>query len=242
MRTNLLLASAVMLLLLVPSCESPPDAPIGALRLVVHTSGGDLDLDGYTATVDEVPVAVPTNGSVVVPDLATGSHEVTLDGIAENCQPFDATLSGIVQSGDTADVLFTLACAATGIRITVVTTGLDVDPDGYALTVDGSALPLIGNNEIREVTRLTAGAHVINLGGLSANCSIAGDNPRSVAVVALTVAAVTIDVRCVATSGVVQVSAATTGVELDPNGYQVRVDGGAPLALSLNGTVRFSGI
>ena len=41
-------------------------------------------------------------------------------------------------------------------------------------------------------------------------------------------------------TGNVQVSASTTGADLDPDGYTVAVDGGAGRSLAVNGTVTFS--
>jgi Tol biopolymer transport system component len=72
----------------------------GALKLTISTTGGDLDPDGYTVTVDAgSPVVVPTNGTLSIPDLSPGQHTVTLAGLALNCVlgtpgPLEVTLSG----------------------------------------------------------------------------------------------------------------------------------------------------
>ena len=49
------------------------------------------------------------------------------------------------------------------------------------------------------------------------------------------------DIAC-SPSSAIFVSAATTGDDLDPDGYQVAVDGGTPQPLSINGSVRIGGL
>jgi hypothetical protein len=242
MRSRLIFMSFAVFLLLVASCESPPGAAVGVLRLITHTTGGDPDLDGYVVTVDHIDHAIAATGSVAIPDLATGSHEVSLGGIAANCTPFASTQMGVVRSRDTTDVTFTVACVATGVRVTANTDGLDFDSTGYVITVDGVVAGPLAANASRDVTRLTAGSHVVTLSGVDANCGISGTNPRSVDVVAGAVAPLIFNVTCTAKTGVVEVSVTTTGVDLDPNGYMAQIDSGIRVSLATNGTVRFTGL
>jgi hypothetical protein len=41
-------------------------------------------------------------------------------------------------------------------------------------------------------------------------------------------------------SGAIRVVASTTGIDLDPDGYTVTLDGGAPEPLSTNGSTTFA--
>src|SRR5580765_7417107 len=159
MRLNLLLGAVLIAVLLVPSCDTSEEPTTGALRVITHTTGGDLDFDGYVATVDQVPYTAFINDTVIVPDLATGSHDVELGGVAGNCQPSDVAQSGAVKGGDTTDVTFDVVCVATGIRVTIATSGVDLDPNGYDLLLDNISTGLVSINAFREVTRLLAGVH-----------------------------------------------------------------------------------
>ena len=245
MRAHALLGPLVLLLVVAQGCESPPGPSTGALRLLTHTTGGDLDLDGYIATVDNVPRGITANGTLVVVELATGSHDVSLSGIAPNCAATGAgaTRSATVRGGDTTDVSFPVACVATGIRVATATGGLDVDADGYTVLVDGHTAGFVGISESRDITRLAAGSHAVSLAGLAANCSVAGDNPTTVNISTGAVVAVSFNVSCVVATGVIEITVATTGVELDANGYRIQIDSSGPsLAVNTNGSVRFDGI
>lgn len=231
----------VTVFLLLQACDSTSAPSSGALRLIVRTTGGDVDLDGYMAVVDGTLHHVAVNDTVVVTELATGNHTVALEGIAGNC-----TVSGVnaqapsVRGGDTTDVSFQLTCVVTGVHVTVATTGVDLDVDGYGVLVDGGFASTVGVNSVVDVTRLAAGTHIVTLGAMASNCT-AADNPRSVVVTAGVVAPVIFTTTCVATSGIIEVAAATSGADLD-DGYQVLLDSSGTLTLPGNGIVRFTGV
>lgn len=241
MRARLRFSPLLILLGLAPGCDSTPGPTTGAVRLISQTTGGDLDLDGYVATVDHVAHVVPINGTVLVADLATGSHEVTLTGIAANCVPTSATQSAVVRAGDTTDVGLVVACVASGVRVTAATGGLDISVNGHSVSVDGVVVGRVGANASFQMTRLSPGSHAISL-GVASNCAITGNNPRSVAITAGSIEPVDFVVSCTATTGVIEVVAATTGVELDGDGYKVQIDNSPLYTLAINGTVRFSGM
>jgi hypothetical protein len=66
------------------------------------------------------------------------------------------------------------------LAITVVTSGaaIDVDPDGYAYSLDGGPGQSLAVNGAVTIANLPTGSHVISLYGLSPNCFISGANPR----------------------------------------------------------------
>jgi hypothetical protein len=110
------------------------------------------------------------------------------------------------------------------IDVKAVTTGAEPDPDGYQLIVDNAlSFPLQTNGSAR-IAHLDPGDHVLRLEGLSSNCQIAGSNPRNVHLPRAKVASVTFAVTCVQFTGSLRVTTATTGAELDPDGYAVVVD------------------
>src|SRR5439155_1463313 len=118
--------------------------------------------------------------------LTAASHTVELSGIAANC-----TVSGqnprtvTVPTGGTTTT-FSITCTAlpppTGdLTVTAATSGQDLDPDGYTVTVDG------GQSRSLDVTAsttytLTAASHTVELSGIAANCTVSGQNPRTVTV------------------------------------------------------------
>src|SRR5207249_3599487 len=108
-------------------------------------------------------------------------------GIAGNC-----TVSGqnprtvtVATSGTTTT--FSITCTAlpppTGdLTVTNATTGQDLDPDGYTVTVDGGQSRSLGVNTSTTYSGLTAASHTVELTGIAANCSVSGQNPRTVSV------------------------------------------------------------
>ena len=55
----------------------------GALEVLASTTGSDLDPDGYTLSVDNgAAQPLPSNGADTVASLSTGTHTVTLAGVA----------------------------------------------------------------------------------------------------------------------------------------------------------------
>jgi len=82
------------------------------------------------------------------------------------------------------------------IEVVTVTTGADIDPDGYTVTVDGVDGPTIGANSSVTLPNLTAGTYSVGLDGLALNCQTT-NNPRNVNVVAGQTASAQFDVTCV---------------------------------------------
>ena len=243
MRTRLVVVA--LALGVAVSCEPPFAVPInGFLRVTVTTSGGDLDLDGYTLQVTGVAdQALGLNQTVVIAQLDTGAHQVELGGVAANCTVTgDNPRSVRVVLGDTVRVTFPVGCVATGVQVSIATTGIDIDPDGYAVSVDAAPAVAVPVNGTLTVTRLSAGSHTVTMSGVAANCPVGGTNPRSVTLAAGEVQPVSFAVACGATSGTVQVTTQTAGIDVDPNGYTVQLDNGTPVALTVNGTLRFNGV
>src|SRR5205809_97173 len=128
------------------------------------------------------------------------------------------------------------------IRIALTTTGADPDADGYAVTLDGTAPRTVGVNATLVLRDLGTGSHSVALAGLAANCTASGENPRGVTVRAGDTVQVAFAVVCVAVTGTIEITAATSGIDIDPDGYTVQVDGSAARALAVGGTTRFEGL
>ena len=145
--------------------------------------------------------AIATNGSVTFTAFAAGAHSVALSGIAGNCTVRGANPQTVtVQSGATASAPFALSCAPIGsgsgsLTVTTSTTGSNLDPDGYTLTIDGSiSQPIATNGSVTYA--VPAGNHPVALSGVAANCTVGGANPRTVTVPAGGAATTTFAVTC----------------------------------------------
>jgi len=113
------------------------------------------------------------------------------------------------------------------LRITVSTSGADVDTDGYFLSIDQSREPVqVGSNGSVTFYGVGVGAYHLTLTGLAPNCVM---DPGSTEVAVLSPGldmSAELHVTCSA-FGAVQVTVATTGDDRDGNGYAVAVNGPA---------------
>ena len=131
------------------------------------------------------------------------------------------------------------------LEVVTATTGADLDPDGYTVTVDDVESGAIGPDARRTIAELAPGAHRVGLSGVSANCEVQGQNPRSVSVVAGETANEAFAVVCAQApppTGGLSITTATTGVSPDPDGYTVTVDGSVAGTIAAEGTLAVSDV
>ena len=191
-------AATASVLLVGAACQyEPPTQPdLGYLKVDVVTTGEDTDLDGYAFTVDgerTITIGASTNtGSFFVP---SGPHTVSIGNVAPNCSVSGATTrQADVTPRQTTVVLFTIACAGTGVRITTATSGPD-NPANYKATVNQQPSVSVAANGTHTIGRLAPGTHTVTL-TVPEHCTVAGDNPLSVAVSAKAYAAAGFTVVC----------------------------------------------
>lgn len=129
------------------------------------------------------------------------------------------------------------------IRISVSNVGnpLDLDPDGYTVAIDdGPSRPLSPDTQIT-IGDVGAGSHLITLGDVDSNCSVAGTNPRSVEVPSTrdagTGVPVAFLVSCAPNIGTIQVTTTTVGDDQDSDGYTVDIGGQEKVSVQANGTI-----
>ena len=215
--------------------------------------GSDMDPDGYMAWVDVThSAALAPNGAVMFGGLTAGDHVVALYGIAPNCSvgtlfkgasnPRPVSLmAGLGGSTD-----FSLECGLWGgLFASTHTTGVDVDPDGFTITVDGTMSRIIPANGNATYTLLNEGQHTVAVSGIAGNCTLSGTNPRTVTVPPGKTAPLELSTSCVPTqggTGTLTVTTTATGSNLDSDGYTVTLDGlsSFPIATT-NGSVSHSG-
>lgn len=127
------------------------------------------------------------------------------------------------------------------LQVRTVTSGVQLDPDGYTVVVDGGAGRSIGINATLEIGSLPDGAHTVQLRDVADNCVVQGEQPRAILTTTGGTTEVTFEVECRAGLGSVRVITSTTGSDLDEDGYVVVVAGEAR-QVEVNGSVTFAGV
>jgi hypothetical protein len=127
------------------------------------------------------------------------------------------------------------------LTATASTSGSDIDPNGYIVTVDGGANQSIGVNQSVTFTALPAGSHSVALSGLATNCAVSGENPQTVSVPSGGTATAAFTVNCTPTSGNLAVNTTSSGSSI-PSSYTVTVDGSQSQTIASTGSVTFTNL
>ena len=207
-------------------------ATISSLQVSATTAGPSPDPDGYAITIDGTGAGtVGQNDEISLSSIPPGDHLIGLGGVTGNCQvegenPRNVTLV----PGESASADFAVSCAepppeAGSVRLTMTTTGADLDPDGFIFTLDEDASQPIGVNESVTLDNLASGSHVVLVSGVWPNCALAGDNPRALTVSSTKIAEIRFEITCQASLGQIVVNVTSSGDPPDPDGYVMQLDG-----------------
>ncbi len=131
------------------------------------------------------------------------------------------------------------------VRVVISTAGPDADDDGYSVVIDGTEAGQLGPSGTLLVEEVPVGSRSVGIGGIAANCTVSGQNPRSVSVEAGTTVEATFAITCTALppeTGSLRLTVSTGGTESDPNGYTYAVNSGPPQVIAINGTVVVNGL
>lgn len=107
--------------------------------------------------------------------------------------------------------------------IRTLTTGGDIDLNGYRIVVDSAINLDLGTNTVTRVDGLDAGRHVVEIQDVAANCVLDGPSSREFTVVSGEAVDVTFKVEC-STTGV-EVITRAAGVDQPINGLSATVAG-----------------
>ncbi len=240
--------------LLLASCggEDPVRVdPKGSIEVTAATSGEHQDTDGYLVTLDdstrpELNREIGSQGRVVFSDVETGPHTVLLGQVADNCTVTSSNPQRVEVSGNTLSTsAFEVACAApTGsLRLTIVTDGVDLDPDGYLVTLDNSRGIPVPTNGLELVESVAATNHILEISGIAENCAVRTGNPLEIWIEKDEVLDVQFVIECTPTTGAVELHVVTEGENLDPDGYTADLVADFQLfarqVTGVNGTVTF---
>ncbi|HWC73691.1 MAG TPA: hypothetical protein VG454_07110, partial [Gemmatimonadales bacterium] len=130
---------------------------------------------------------VGINAVVSNANIPIGQHSVRLDGLADNCRLAGQNPRTVtVQSAAITDETFTVTCVQTGsIQVATTTTGVDLDPDGYFVLIDGATdhrSATVGVNGNATVASLVPDDYTVRLVGAAMNCTVTSLNPTTVTV------------------------------------------------------------
>jgi len=238
------------------SCSS---AVNGSVRVITVTTGEDFDPMNPYMYLLPLPwdpwgegAWAAANGSLLLPPLPAGQVGFSLQRVASNCAVVGPEYKTVtVTAGDTTDLTFAVTCAGNlpSVRVTIATTGTDVDPDGYQLYISSLSTscgrPSWNCGQVPANGSFTAflpadEQALVFLSGVAENCALIGANDQVVKIVRGATAEVAFAVTCGSGAPSVRVTTATTGGNLDPDGYRVNVlrfgfQDGAPV----NGSVSF---
>ncbi|MGB5302833.1 MAG: hypothetical protein WBP17_06785 [Gemmatimonadota bacterium] len=127
------------------------------------------------------------------------------------------------------------------IRASLIVSGALPDADGCTILVQGSALQLLLPGESHVFGALPTGDHTVIISDLAFNCFVQGEESRSVSVTAGATTPVSFSVEC-PDLGSIEVRTTTAEWELDPNGYDVLVDGAVGGRIGPNDTLVVDGL
>lgn len=218
--------------------DDPVSPTTGGIEVNV-TATGDPAATEYTIIINDEEIGTTVSGgSISATNLDPGTYTVELTGMTAGCvvneeNPQDVTIT----AGETEELDFTISCGQTGtVTVAAVTTGDNLDADGYEFVIDGGTPQAIGSNATLDVTDLEPGTSEVELVGIAPNCFVTGENPQSVDVMAGETSTATFDVSCAIATGNAVLTTTTTGTNLPTAAYTLSVDGGAAQDVAVNGT------
>ncbi len=172
----------------------------GILEVIVSTSGPEPAADGYLVSVEGAEnQSSASNDTLYFSGLSEGNHEVELSDIAINCGVTGSNPRSIsIAAGDTTTTYFEVFCDETvgALEVIVTTSGENQDADGYELSLDGEPSQSAATEDTLFYGNLSEGMHDIELFEVAGNCTVSGENPRMVDIVAGENTSVVLEVMC----------------------------------------------
>jgi Tol biopolymer transport system component len=126
------------------------------------------------------------------------------------------------------------------LRVIMTTVGARPDPDGYGVRMDEGPIHMVPPNGSVEFTDLVEGEHWVTLSDVASNCFAAAPSRTPVVVAANSSGELLFHFYCPG-EGSLTVTATTTGVDLDPDGYRIQV-GQQVATVPTNGAVTLAAV
>ncbi|HYC30856.1 MAG TPA: hypothetical protein VEB59_01135 [Gemmatimonadales bacterium] len=214
----------VLLGVLVAACSDPSGPSGGSLLVSTTMTGSAPDDDGYQLLVDGEPALTLDGNDSEVLELDGGEHTLDVRGLDPHCTVEPALpLEVLVDGGERVPLDFEVACAPTGVIVTPRYSGIDV-PTFYRVAVDGVPGNSVLTSAPTTMARLGPGEHTIELLVGAGNCTPDGPSSRTVTVISGAFVPLDFEVRCTATTGVIEVLVEAAGEDVGPD-FEVRVGG-----------------
>ncbi|HEX2637060.1 MAG TPA: hypothetical protein VHL81_08000 [Gemmatimonadales bacterium] len=184
--SSLVAAIAPALLAAVSACdEGSGPSSTGSISVQAVTLGDVLDPDGYQITIDGIQRAtLPATGTATVTGVPVGQRSVRLVGVAEQCTVGgDNPRTVDVADGDTATVDFAITCGTPigSLRVHVLSTGEDLDQDGYSILASDQSQSVSANGDVL-FTGLFALETDVRILDIVPNCALTSPSPVLVTV------------------------------------------------------------
>ena len=197
------MAVVCLLALAFASCSDSDEEPFftppvnGLIRVTVATTGGDPDFS-YDVLVAGVKTTLTSSASIAVP---AGNVMVELSDVAINCLVTGTNPRSVsVIGGQTpVDVRFDVECAETGVRVRMLSTGIDVPP-AFLVHVASSLPTIVLASGSKTVTRIPPGTATVSLKLLPDQCTPVGSATLQAQVINRTVSSVEFTVQCTAST------------------------------------------
>jgi WD40 repeat protein len=177
--------------------ELPSASDPGELLVSIVSTGRAIDPNGYLLHVDHGPgIRMAANGTRAFV-LPPGQYTITLDDVSSSCILLGNTWVKFISAGRQSVLELRIECPAPGsVVVTTSTTGLDRDPDGYLLVVNGLTPLEIGPDGFVRINQVRAGQATVDLRGVAGNCDVQGSRSRGVTVEELGTSELQLDITC----------------------------------------------
>jgi WD40 repeat protein len=199
------------------------DQLLGTVAVQVATVGPEPDPDGYTLILGDSSRSVTPNDSVSF-QLPPGPLTAVLEGVAPNCRASRTPAASIIVAVNQVTYLsFAVTCDTTLGTLVLATSaaGPDQDPDGFDLGVGDFHYSLRAYDTITAV--LPQGVYATMVTRLAPNCVADLAPPGPLHILPGDTLRVSVLTTCTATSGTLIIKTRTSGVDLDPDGYELAV-------------------
>lgn len=206
--------AAALLALVVGACGSLSTAPprAGEVRVSVQLSGADPDDDLIVVAVDSTTMRTfsATFGKPAIFEIPTGAHTIELRRLAPNCTVADGAMRRVtVERQLTANVVFGVKCAPTGLAVITHTIGVDTTRL-YKLLIGDSIFARPAARDSVVVSHLKAGTLTVSLAVPLDNCIVTSPNSVAAQAIAHTLVTLHFEVACGPRIRVSKIAFATT--------------------------------
>ncbi|HKK24628.1 MAG TPA: IPT/TIG domain-containing protein, partial [Gracilimonas sp.] len=211
------------------------------LEVITSTTGSDIDSNGYSVSVTgQLQNDIAVNDTLIYSEIFENQVDVELTGIAQNCSvdgnnPRTVNLDNVDNAGST---VFNVSCISTAPQINSInpTSGAT----GTEVVITGSNFSTVtseNNVQFNGVRAELNSASSTEIRAVVPGTATTG--PVSVTVDGATATGPTFTV---VTTGIVEVTTTTTGLDPDPDGYNLYLDSEGPIPVGTTDSYTFSSV